>query len=61
MEFGGLAFHTKGLTLEQWMWCLFFGIGALLWGQVSICKITIKTIFIHGHCINCFILCRIAG
>ncbi|XP_041348838.1 plasma membrane calcium-transporting ATPase 2-like isoform X2 [Gigantopelta aegis] len=36
VEFGGLAFHTKGLTLEQWMWCLVFGIGALLWGQVVI-------------------------
>lgn len=29
-----MAFSTKGLTLEQWMWCLFFGFGTLLWGQV---------------------------
>ncbi|XP_071084181.1 plasma membrane calcium-transporting ATPase 2-like isoform X3 [Haliotis cracherodii] len=34
VQLGGIAFHTKGLSLEQWFWCLFFGFGALLWGQV---------------------------
>ena len=24
----------KGLTLEQWMWCLFLGFTELIWGQV---------------------------
>ena len=24
-----------GITLSQWFWCLFIGIGELLWGQVS--------------------------
>lgn len=34
VELGREAFSTKGLSLEQWLWCLFFGIGTLLWGQV---------------------------
>ncbi|XP_059609751.1 plasma membrane calcium-transporting ATPase 1 isoform X5 [Phlebotomus argentipes] len=34
IQFGKMAFSTKGLTLEQWLWCLFFGVGTLLWGQV---------------------------
>lgn len=35
VEFGGYAFSTQGLDLNQWMWCLFFGIGELVWGQVK--------------------------
>lgn len=34
VQFGDRAFSTKGLTLDQWMWCIFFGCGVLLWGQV---------------------------
>lgn len=34
IQLGGKAFSTHELTLEQWMWCLFFGFGTLLWGQV---------------------------
>lgn len=34
IQWGGLAFSTKSLTLEQWLWCLFFGIGTLIWGQL---------------------------
>ncbi|KAF4525203.1 hypothetical protein B566_EDAN008309 [Ephemera danica] len=34
VQFGGVAFSTKSLSLEQWLWCLFFGFGTLLWGQV---------------------------
>ncbi|XP_067683198.1 plasma membrane calcium-transporting ATPase 2-like isoform X2 [Haliotis asinina] len=34
VQLGGVAFHTKGLSLEQWFWCIFLGFGALLWGQV---------------------------
>lgn len=34
IQFGNVAFSTKSLTLEQWLWCLFFGIGTLLWGQL---------------------------
>uniref|UniRef100_A0A1B0CDK4 Calcium-transporting ATPase n=1 Tax=Lutzomyia longipalpis TaxID=7200 RepID=A0A1B0CDK4_LUTLO len=34
IQYGKMAFSTKGLTLEQWLWCLFFGVGTLLWGQL---------------------------
>ncbi|XP_063219775.1 plasma membrane calcium-transporting ATPase 2 isoform X2 [Bacillus rossius redtenbacheri] len=34
IQFGRMAFSTASLTLEQWMWCLFFGFGTLLWGQI---------------------------
>lgn len=34
VQFGKMAFSTKALTLEQWLWCLFFGTGTLLWAQV---------------------------
>lgn len=34
IQFGGIAFATEGLTIAQWMWCLFLGVGVLLWGQV---------------------------
>jgi len=34
VEFGSTAFSTTGLDLDQWLWCIFFGFGTLLWGQV---------------------------
>lgn len=34
VEVGGKPFSCTNLTMEQWMWCLFIGIGELLWGQV---------------------------
>lgn len=34
MEFGGKPFSCSGLTLSQWFWCIFIGVGELLWGQV---------------------------
>ncbi|XP_049825476.1 plasma membrane calcium-transporting ATPase 2 isoform X3 [Aethina tumida] len=34
IHYGKMAFSTKSLTLEQWLWCLFFGVGTLLWGQL---------------------------
>ncbi|XP_033618066.1 plasma membrane calcium-transporting ATPase 4 isoform X2 [Fukomys damarensis] len=34
VEFGGKPFSCAKLTLSQWLWCLFIGIGELLWGQV---------------------------
>lgn len=36
VEVGGKPFSCTSLTMEQWMWCLFIGIGELLWGQVSV-------------------------
>ena len=34
VEFGSYAFSTTHLSLEQWMWCLLFGVGTLLWQQI---------------------------
>uniref|UniRef100_A0A336KVS7 Calcium-transporting ATPase n=1 Tax=Culicoides sonorensis TaxID=179676 RepID=A0A336KVS7_CULSO len=34
VQYGKMAFSTKALTLEQWLWCLMFGVGTLLWGQI---------------------------
>ncbi|XP_077742727.1 plasma membrane calcium-transporting ATPase 4 isoform X2 [Canis aureus] len=34
VEFGGKPFSCTKLTLSQWFWCLFIGIGELLWGQI---------------------------
>ena len=35
VHFGSYAFACHWLTLEQWAWCLVFGVGSLLWGQVK--------------------------
>jgi Ca2+ transporting ATPase len=34
VQFGGRPFNTAALTVEQWMWCVLFGFGVLLWGQL---------------------------
>lgn len=34
IEFGGIAFSTSPLNLEQWVWCIFFGLGTLVWQQL---------------------------
>lgn len=34
IQYGKMAFSTKALSLEQWLWCIFFGIGTLVWGQL---------------------------
>nr|AML22898.1 plasma membrane calcium ATPase [Tridacna squamosa] len=34
IQFGRIAFSTEGLTFDQWLWCIFFGVGTLLWGQI---------------------------
>uniref|UniRef100_A0A8C9P0A4 Calcium-transporting ATPase n=1 Tax=Spermophilus dauricus TaxID=99837 RepID=A0A8C9P0A4_SPEDA len=34
VEFGGKPFSCTSLSLSQWLWCLFIGIGELLWGQI---------------------------
>lgn len=40
VQFGGRAFSTAPLSLDQWLWCLFLGAGVLVWGQ---CITTIPT------------------
>lgn len=37
VQFGGMAFSTVSLTLDQWLWCILFGVGTLLWGQLVSC------------------------
>uniref|UniRef100_W5NHX1 Calcium-transporting ATPase n=1 Tax=Lepisosteus oculatus TaxID=7918 RepID=W5NHX1_LEPOC len=34
VQFGGKPFSCTGLTIDQWLWCIFLGVGALLWGQL---------------------------
>ncbi|KAK7582784.1 hypothetical protein V9T40_014229 [Parthenolecanium corni] len=34
IQLGGDAFSTAELSIDQWLWCLFFGFGTLLWGQL---------------------------
>ncbi|VDD74998.1 unnamed protein product [Mesocestoides corti] len=36
VQFGGYAFSTHPLPVEQWLWCIFFGLGSLIWGQLVI-------------------------
>lgn len=35
INFGGFVFGVERLDAAQWMWSIFFGIGSLVWGQVS--------------------------
>lgn len=34
VQFGGKPFSCAPLTLNHWLWCIFIGIGELLWGQL---------------------------
>lgn len=34
IQFGSYAFSTAPLTFDQWIWCMFFGCGELVWGQI---------------------------
>ncbi|KAM7341368.1 plasma membrane calcium-transporting ATPase 3 isoform 4-T4 [Cochliomyia hominivorax] len=34
VQYGNVAFSTKALSLDQWLWCIFFGLGTLVWGQL---------------------------
>ena len=36
IEFGGIAFGTSGLNVEQWFICIAFGASTMLWHQVII-------------------------
>lgn len=36
VQFGGKPFSCSPLQLDQWMWCIFIGLGELVWGQVSL-------------------------
>uniref|UniRef100_A0AAG5DIX5 Calcium-transporting ATPase n=1 Tax=Anopheles atroparvus TaxID=41427 RepID=A0AAG5DIX5_ANOAO len=34
IQFGKVAFSTKALNMEQWLWSVFFGLGTLIWAQI---------------------------
>ncbi|XP_075966674.1 plasma membrane calcium-transporting ATPase 2 isoform X3 [Anarhichas minor] len=34
VQLGGKPFSCQPLNLEKWMWCVFLGLGELVWGQV---------------------------
>ncbi|XP_028966499.1 plasma membrane calcium-transporting ATPase 2 [Galendromus occidentalis] len=37
IQYGSVFFQTKELSLSQWLWCIFFGCGTLVWGQFITC------------------------
>ncbi|KAI1888090.1 hypothetical protein AGOR_G00181460 [Albula goreensis] len=51
VQFGGKPFSCVGLTIDHWLWCIFLGFGALLWGQVisSIPTSRLKFLKTAGH------------
>lgn len=36
VQVGGKPFSCTNLSLDQWLWSVFFGLGTLLWGQIII-------------------------
>ncbi|XP_041092913.1 plasma membrane calcium-transporting ATPase 3b isoform X5 [Polyodon spathula] len=51
VQWGGKPFSCAPLNVEQWLWCLFVGIGELLWGQIisSIPTSHLKCLKEAGH------------
>ncbi|KAM9753868.1 LOW QUALITY PROTEIN: plasma membrane calcium-transporting ATPase 1-like [Menidia menidia] len=51
VQFGGKPFSCVRLTVEQWLWCVFLGLGSLLWGQLvsSIPTSWLKFLKTAGH------------
>ncbi|KAF5886380.1 plasma membrane calcium-transporting ATPase 1 isoform X3, partial [Clarias magur] len=51
VQFGGKPFSCVGLSIDQWLWCVFLGCGCLLWGQMisSIPTSRLKFLKTAGH------------
>ncbi|XP_041429099.1 plasma membrane calcium-transporting ATPase 3 isoform X2 [Xenopus laevis] len=51
VQFGGKPFSCSPLNTQQWLWCLFVGLGELVWGQViaSIPTSHLKCLKEAGH------------
>ncbi|XP_034541596.1 plasma membrane calcium-transporting ATPase 1-like isoform X2 [Notolabrus celidotus] len=51
VQFGGKPFSCVTLNLTQWLWCIFLGMGSLLWGQLvsSIPTRWLKFLKTAGH------------
>ncbi|XP_062855521.1 plasma membrane calcium-transporting ATPase 3a isoform X2 [Trichomycterus rosablanca] len=48
VQFGGKPFSCAPLNLAQWLWCLFIGVGELIWGQVVASVPTNQLKFLKG-------------
>ncbi|XP_072522100.1 plasma membrane calcium-transporting ATPase 2 isoform X2 [Salminus brasiliensis] len=48
VQFGGKPFSCSPLDLEKWMWCVFLGLGELVWGQVISTVPNSKLRFLKG-------------
>ncbi|XP_053175556.1 plasma membrane calcium-transporting ATPase 1b isoform X1 [Scomber japonicus] len=51
VQFGGKPFSCVSLTPEHWLWCVFLGVGSLLWGQLvsSVPTSWLKFLKTAGH------------
>ncbi|XP_073724821.1 plasma membrane calcium-transporting ATPase 4 [Misgurnus anguillicaudatus] len=51
VQFGGKPFSCVGLSVDQWLWCVFLGFGCLLWGQLvtTIPTSRLKFLVTAGH------------
>ncbi|KAJ8387029.1 hypothetical protein AAFF_G00162060 [Aldrovandia affinis] len=51
VQFGGKPFSCVALSVEHWLWCVFLGMGCLLWGQLisSIPTSRLKFLKTAGH------------
>uniref|UniRef100_A0A1B6GQS8 Calcium-transporting ATPase n=1 Tax=Cuerna arida TaxID=1464854 RepID=A0A1B6GQS8_9HEMI len=34
IQYGGEPFSAHRLDVEQWLWCVMFGLGSIIWGQI---------------------------
>jgi len=59
VQFGDATFFTVALTFDQWLWSLLFGIGDLLYAQVTGSQ-TIIPVYTYGLpvALFCVIWCR---
>ncbi|KAJ8395341.1 hypothetical protein AAFF_G00033260 [Aldrovandia affinis] len=48
VQFGGKPFSCSPLDLDKWMWCVFLGLGELVWGQVIATVPNSKLKFLRG-------------
>ncbi|KAL4646357.1 plasma membrane calcium-transporting ATPase 2 isoform X6 [Arapaima gigas] len=48
VQFGGKPFSCMPLELDKWMWCIFLGMGELVWGQIIATIPTHRLKFLKG-------------
>uniref|UniRef100_A0A803Y4Y9 Calcium-transporting ATPase n=1 Tax=Meleagris gallopavo TaxID=9103 RepID=A0A803Y4Y9_MELGA len=56
VQFGGKPFSCSPLQLDQWMWCVFIGLGELVWGQDTKKVFISIEIKLRARLIYCFSL-----